>query len=94
MEVRLFATLSRRAGARSVTVPTAPGATAGQVLDHLCERYPGLRAELFAPDGQLLPHVNVFLNGRSIRDLQGLGTSVRDTDALGVFPPLAGGSHG
>jgi molybdopterin converting factor small subunit len=40
-------------------------------------------------DGEQL--VGIFLNGRSIRQLEGLGTPVADGDEIRLTPPIAGG---
>jgi len=93
MNIRLYATLRPLVGgARSVTVPADDGESAGAVLSRLIEQYPALTGEILASAGsRLLPHVQVFVAGRSIRDLQGLATFLKGTDELVIFPPVAGG---
>ncbi|BDG59646.1 ubiquitin-like small modifier protein 1 [Caldinitratiruptor microaerophilus] len=92
MEVRLYASLRDVAGTRVVTVPAKPGETVGEVLGRVFARHPALRPLVLSPDGSgLLPHVLVFLSGRSIRELQGLDTPVGEDDELALFPPVGGG---
>lgn len=92
MVIRLFATLRPLAGGKYVELPAEEGEPVGDVLRRLVAHYPGLDGHLLTPDGQaLLPHVQVFLSGRSIRDLQGLHTPLPANPDMAVFPPVAGG---
>ncbi|MBP2019377.1 molybdopterin synthase sulfur carrier subunit [Symbiobacterium terraclitae] len=92
MQVRLYATLRALAGAARVEVPAAPGEPVGVVLRRLVAQCPGLEGHLLSPDGgALLPHVQVFIAGRSIRDLEGLATPISHGVDLAIFPPVAGG---
>ena len=90
--VRLYGTLRPRVGGEGVVdVPWSPGDTIADVIRELLRRKPGLQGHILDGEGQLLPYVNVFLNGRDIRHLNGLESRVdRDTE-LFIFPPVAGG---
>lgn len=63
---------------------------AGLIAD-LDERYGGLRERL-VDDSGLRRFVNVYLNDEDVRVLDGLDTSVGDTDTLVILPAMAGGS--
>jgi len=90
--VRLYATLRPRAGGEGVLeVPWSAGDTIADVIRELQRRKPGLQGHILDEEGQLLPHVNVFLNGRDIRYLNGLETRVDGEAELFIFPPVAGG---
>ena len=90
--VRLYATLRPRAGGeRVVEVPWSPGDSIADVIRDLLRRKPGLQGHILDEEGQLLPHVNVFLNGRDIRHLNGLETRVDGEAELFIFPPVGGG---
>lgn len=92
MNIRLFATLRPLVGGKHVSLPIAEGETVGSVLRRLIAAYPALEGELLTPDGDgLLPHVQVFLAGRSVRDLKGLQTPLPENADLAIFPPVAGG---
>ncbi len=67
------------------------GSTVGEVLGGLTERYPGLRGQLFTPDGTLNRFVNVYLNDQDIRYLSELATPASDADTVIVLPAMAGG---
>jgi molybdopterin converting factor small subunit len=52
-------------------------------------RRPGLVGRVLGDDGRQL--VRIFLNGRSIRRLDGLRTPVADGDEIRLTPPIARG---
>jgi MoaD family protein len=66
------------------------GATVGEVLDSLYERYGELRSRI-AEDGGLRRFVNVYVGGEDIRFLDGLDTPVSDGDEVTILPAVAGG---
>ena len=66
------------------------GATVGEVLDALYERYHELRSRI-AEDGGLRRFVNVYVGGEDIRFLDGLDTPVADGDEVTILPAVAGG---
>ena len=66
------------------------GATVGEVLDGLYERYGELRMRI-SEDGGLRRFVNVYVGGEDIRFLDGLDTSVSDGDEVTILPAVAGG---
>jgi len=67
------------------------GATVGDVLTALVERYPSLRSQLLTDDGELNRFVNVYLNDQDIRYLQERATPVDERDTIIVLPAMAGG---
>jgi MoaD family protein len=69
----------------------ADGETVAEVIDDLVERYPPLAAQLMQ-DGELAPHVNVYVRGEDVRTRDGLETEVRNGDQLILLPAMAGGS--
>lgn len=66
------------------------GATVGEVLDALYDRYGDLRDRI-AEDGGLRRFVNVYVSGEDIRFLDGLDTPVEDGDEVTILPAVAGG---
>jgi molybdopterin converting factor small subunit len=70
----------------------ADGATVMAVLEDLGRRFPSLRSHLFNGNGALRPYVNIFINDRDIRGLEGEATPVVAADRLMIVPSIAGGS--
>jgi sulfur-carrier protein len=70
---------------------TVDGATVGEVLDSLYERYGELRSRI-AEDGGLRRFVNVYVGEEDIRFLDYLDTRVSDGDVITILPAVAGGA--
>jgi molybdopterin converting factor small subunit len=67
------------------------GASLGEVVTGLVERYQSLGGQLLTEDGQLTRYVNVYVNGQDVRYLQGLATPVEPNDEVRLLPAMAGG---
>jgi sulfur-carrier protein len=69
----------------------ADGRTVREVLEHLVESYPSLRARIF--DGDELPQfLNVFIDGTDVRLNDGLETPVPAGSTVVLLPAVAGGA--
>ena len=68
------------------------GSDVGEVLAALAEAHPDTREQLFGPDGDLNRYVNVYLNDEDVRVLDGLETTVDDSDTVVILPAMAGGT--
>ena len=69
----------------------ASGASVGDVLRALAERHPATASQLFSEEGELNRYVNVYLNDEDVRVLDGLETSVSESDTIVILPAMAGG---
>ena len=69
----------------------ADGSSVGEILESLADTHPDTRSQLFAADGGLNRYVNVYVNDEDVRVLDGLATSVGDSDTLVILPAMAGG---
>jgi len=65
--------------------------TVEAALDQLWRLYPGLRDRVLTEQGQVRPHVNVFVGADSIRDTGGLSTPVGDHAEIAIIPAVSGG---
>lgn len=72
----------------------AAGESVGEVLRDLASSHPATQDQLFSADGELNRYVNVYLNDEDVRVLDGLDTTVGDTDTLVILPAMAGGAAG
>ena len=89
IEVRIPTILrSYTDGAKAVE---GAGASLDELIADLDTRHPGLR-ERIVEDGQLRRFVNVYLNDEDVRVLDGLDTSVGESDTLVILPAMAGGA--
>lgn len=67
------------------------GDTIDTVLSSLFQQYQDLSPRICDAEGQLRRFVNIYLNERDIRNLDGLQTPVCDGDTLAIIPAVAGG---
>ena len=66
--------------------------TVKELLEKLAQQYPDLRPRLF--DGEeIAHHLNVYVNKREIRTLQGPDTPLADGDEVALIPAMAGGAE-
>ena len=91
MRVKIFATLRPLVGAKEVEVDVKAGDTVRSVLEKLTTEYPALRKRVLDDDGNLQSSITVLVNGRSIKFLAGLNSTIQDGDQLALFPPVGGG---
>jgi molybdopterin converting factor small subunit len=52
---------------------------------------PGVRDRVITEVGEVRPHVNIFVDGESIRDSAGLRTRIRDGAEIFILPAVSGG---
>jgi MoaD family protein len=67
------------------------GATVGDALRDLSQKYPNIHSHLFDNRGQVRRHINLFVNTENIHDLKGLGTPISETDIIKIVPSVTGG---
>ena len=92
MMIRLYATLRARVGGeRDVEIGWRAGTNVGDAIRELIARKPELEGHIVDAQGHVVPYVSVFVEGRDIRYLDGLATSLADGDEIAIFPPVAGG---
>ncbi len=76
-------------GSRSVEAE--PGSLR-EVLADLAKKYPGLRDQFFAHNGDLHRFVNIYVNDEDVRYLSSLDTAVSEGDVVAILPAVAGGT--
>ena len=86
MHVRIPTPLRSYTGQRAGV--EADGATVGELLTDLDRRYPGIRFRVVDEQERLRPHVKVFVNEESVRDL---ATPIEDADDVVIMQALSGG---
>jgi len=80
-----------RAQAGNRKAVTVSGRTIRDIIAALDDDYPGMKFHLCYETGELRPFVNLFLNSKNIRYLQGLETPVEDSATIHILPSVAGG---
>jgi molybdopterin synthase sulfur carrier subunit len=93
MKINFYATLRAIVGQKTVDLALPEQVTVQGLIDRMVTTYPGLRRELLDDNGNLYPHVHLFINGRDAPYLdQGLATRVELEDTVSVFPAVGGGA--
>jgi molybdopterin converting factor small subunit len=77
-------------GCARVRLEPAPP-TVGAALEALFRLHPALRDRIVTEQGDVRPHVNVFVDRASIRRSGGLATPLRDGAAVAIIPAVSGG---
>ena len=63
----------------------------GEALDALWALYPGIRDRVLTEQGEVRPHVNVFVGTESSQWSGGLATPVPDGAEISILPAVSGG---
>ncbi len=91
MTVRIHIPANMRQFTEGQTVVDVSSIQVADALRELSARYPQMRDKLTSASDEVHSFVNLFVQGRSIRDLDGLNTRLNDGDTLLIVPALAGG---
>lgn len=83
--------LREHTGNRGEVRLSGDAASVSDALSLLWRECPGVRDRVLTERGEVRQHVNVFVDGESIRDTGGLGTRVRDGAEIYILPALSGG---
>ena len=84
----LIPTPLRRFTGGEARVAVAAGDVAG-ALDALEAQFPGIGERLRDDSGQ----IRRFVNGRNVRDGDGIDTALATGDEVGIIPAMAGGAR-
>lgn len=68
------------------------GNTIKEALQSLESKYPRFADLLYGEDGEILRHINIYINNQEIHTLKGLKTRVSSGDQIAIIPALAGGN--
>ena len=78
-------------GSAEVVVRGAACRTVGDALGALAARHAGVVDRVVDERGQVRQHVNVFVDGESIRFLDGLATPLPPRTTISIVPAVSGG---
>ena len=88
---RLPTPLTPYADGRTRIELAASPATVGDALSALFALHPGLRLRVLDEQGELRPHVNVFVGAESVRFARGLDTPLVESVEIVILPAISGG---
>lgn len=90
VELRFFGPFRDAVGEKTIGREVSREATVGEVLSGLAEDVPELD-DILRDGDELSGSVNVTVNKRNIKQLEGNETVLSDGDVLRLAPPVAGG---
>ncbi|MDR1873291.1 MAG: MoaD/ThiS family protein [Deltaproteobacteria bacterium] len=67
------------------------GATVKELLSDLAQKHPDIAPHLFDETGAVRSFVNIFVESKNIKNLNGLDTSVNPGQTVTLVPSIAGG---
>ena len=92
MKINFYATLRQIVGQKTVRLDLERSCTVQELLNTVLERYPPMRSELVDEQGELYPHVHIFVNGRDAPYLdKAMQTALQPDDKVDIFPAVGGG---
>ena len=83
--------LRELAGNRGEVRVDGSAASVEQALTLLWSECPAVRDRIITELGEVRPHVNIFVDGESIRDSGGLRAPVRESAEIVILPAVSGG---
>ena len=89
VEVRIPPQIAREFGAQRWELVDAD--TVAGMVAALDARFPGLGAQMLQPDGEIRGWINVFIDERDIRSLDGMATKLGPGLRVIIVPAIAGG---
>ena len=89
--VHVPAALRALTGGESRVRIDEPVGTVADALEGLWRILPAARDRVLTEQGEVRPHVNVFVEDESIRFSGGLATLVRDGAEIWILPAVSGG---
>ncbi len=67
------------------------GQDVAELVEQLEANYPGFRTRLLDKKGNVKRFVNIFVNDKDIRTLQGQETPLQENDEISIIPAMSGG---
>jgi len=83
--------LRELAGNQSELRLGGPASSVADALSLLWSAHPSFRDRVITELGEVRPHLNIFVDGESIRDTGGFATPVREGSEIVILPALSGG---
>jgi len=79
------------AGGRSEIRVDGSAGSVSEALALLGDDYPKVHDRIVTELGEVRPHINIFIDGDSFRDLGGLGAPIRSGAEIIILPAVSGG---
>jgi MoaD family protein len=89
VKVKFYGALARTTGDKEVEVESS---TLGQMLNQLAVKYgESFKEKIYDKKGNPKRFVNIYVNGKDIRFLNRLDTTIKQGDTVSIMPAVTGG---
>lgn len=89
--VKFFAYIREKVGASEVVLDLNDNAKISDVINILVNKYPNIKNLILDDVGALRDDLLYLLDGRDVRVLHGLNTSIGNGGVFAILPPFSGG---
>jgi molybdopterin converting factor small subunit len=93
VNIHICGHLTSFTGGRSQIEINSSPATVGAALGLLWSLHPGLRDRVLTEQGEVRPHVNIFVGNENIKYLRGFETPVEGMREIFILPSVSGGAN-
>lgn len=91
VKVKFFALIRELVGVRELDIDIANGMRVIDLLKLLAEKLPsGFRDYVFNSD-EVSDSIIILVNGKGLKELNGLATELNEGDEIAILPPVSGG---
>jgi sulfur-carrier protein len=91
VSIRIPTYLAVFAAGQNLVALERPPATVREALESLWRTHPALRDRILDEQGEVRPHVNIFVGEEAIRFADGLATKVPESAEILIVPAVSGG---
>ena len=91
LHINFYATFRSIIGQKTLELDLPDDSPLHVIFEELFSHYPQMRSEIMDDDARVQEYVSVFINGRDIRYLNELDSTLNSQQKLDIFPPVAGG---
>ena len=90
--VKFFTSLREITGKKQDEIESSSTITLEELLNLLSKKYGQQFTDyLYNEKGNVRTYIQILINGRAIKALQGFETRLKEGDTVAIFPPVGGG---
>ena len=91
INVKFFATFRDVLGLKELEIEPEENLKLIDLLEQLFQKFGEKFRNRILEGGNIRPQINIMINGRNIKFLDGINAPLKDGDTIALFPPVYGG---